>query len=186
MRSSVFLALTLLSLKCAIAAPIGPPTEEDLGLLMNDITRQMRDPDSVKLVDVVAVRDPTSSITSWVCGEVRGKNGFGGYADPAQFVALLADDPLSGKRMLQLLKIAEDRHQAGIVRDLCQRKADLALAADQAAEPVREDLLGHGRLVFACRAEGEASPSCGELRQVSERLRVAGFCLDNPGGWKLC
>ncbi|WP_442771935.1 hypothetical protein [Paenirhodobacter enshiensis] len=51
------------------------------------VGEQLRDPDSVKLRNVYIERSPRSEL---ICGEVNGKNAYGGYAGFTTFYGLLA------------------------------------------------------------------------------------------------
>lgn len=104
-RILVLIASTALS-SSALAAEPFLPTEQDLELIRSGLSEKMLDPSSTIVSDVVAAKENVDGQTiNWVCGKVRGKNTFGGYAQPTNFMGTILETAGSG-RMFVVINIA--------------------------------------------------------------------------------
>lgn len=97
----------LLGTGTAFAEPFNPSPEQ-MRMIIDEVSTRMRDPESTSLSGVVANPDPKIAGTSWVCGKVSGKNGFGGYGEPSLFLGTLTLNG-EGKEFFFLVDIAEDQ-----------------------------------------------------------------------------
>lgn len=73
-----------------------------------ELSKQMLDPSSTLVSNVVATDQMSKDgeVMTWVCGSVRGKNTYGGYAQPTPFIGALVN-PSKGERTFLTIKIAE-------------------------------------------------------------------------------
>lgn len=74
-------------IKLSVAARVPVKDSAQLEIITAGVSQNMRDPDSVKIRDVYTVTDVDHPI---VCGEVNGKNVYGGYAGYQHFVGMMA------------------------------------------------------------------------------------------------
>lgn len=81
------------------------PEEADMKLIVSGLSEGMLDPTSTIVDSALAAEDPATPGLTWVCGQVRGKNGFGGYAQPTPFVGSLVDN--LGQRLFVVVGIAD-------------------------------------------------------------------------------
>lgn len=187
MKSIISATILLLGASAVSADPVAPPKPEDQALVEIGLADLMRDPQSMVLTDVLAADDPTSeSSITWICGVVRGKNALGGYADPKPFVAMVTNDPLSGSRGLNLLRVAENSDQEAVAMQICTSKFEFAKAASEASEDVRLSLLKQSALELECLIGGTDAPSCDERVSLLKDLEAAGFCVGDDGLWGGC
>lgn len=114
-------ALALLC-RAALADPFALPAE-DIDLVRAEISTQMLDPESTILSEVVAADEKAGDETmTWVCGKVRGKNTFGGYAQPVPFVGSIITEK-TGKRSFLPIQIAGPSNSEQLaVLQLCLAK----------------------------------------------------------------
>lgn len=96
----------LLAASNGFAAEVFVPTADELELIRSGLSERMLDPSSTIVSNVVAAKEfVDGQEVAWVCGKVRGKNTFGGYAPPTNFMGtLIATQPT--KRMFVVLSIA--------------------------------------------------------------------------------
>lgn len=82
------------------------PAASDLDLIRSSLSERMLDPSSTIVSNVVAAKETVDGQeVAWVCGKVRAKNTFGGYAQPSNFMGtLISTEP--SKRMFVVLSIA--------------------------------------------------------------------------------
>lgn len=168
-----------------------PEAEADMHLVTAELSRQLLDPDSMVLSEVVSIPDPFSSgEIVYICGRVKSRNSFGGYAQPAKFVALVSSDAFSKVRMVQTMKIAETDQQAQAVGRVCEEQAAISARAADAGPDVLEALRSLSGMQLFCRARVEGA--CAELSAVKQKLDNLGWCSvvsgqsDDARTWKPC
>lgn len=100
----IALSITLLSSIAAAAYVLTRPTLEDIAIT-NTIAKlkdNLRDPDSLKLIDVYTVRKNDESKSIAVCGFFDSKNAFGGYSGKTRFRSLVHNYSESSSKKVQL------------------------------------------------------------------------------------
>jgi len=178
---------TIAAIMCAlplqtVARPVAP-TATDQELVEAALRPNLRDPTSLK-GDLLSITDPLTFIT-WICGDVRAANGFGGVADPVPIVAMLADDPLSGIREVKSLKLGDTPEKSKIIGELCVDQFEFVSSFEAASASVQDALEATSRSYFFCRAGDEQS--CALEREAGDTLRAAGWCsVDSHGSWRPC
>lgn len=184
--STIFLLIAVAS--GAYADPVEPPTSEDVRLISAAIKKELRDPESMELSELLSAAEPTSTNMTWVCGSVRGKNGFGGFAQPSPFVAMIVNDQLTKRRIVQHLRISRDDREADIAIRICREKFEFATAVAEAGQEVADDIKLHSRSHLFCEIEGRPSASCDQLDGAVSRLKEAGWCYRDTLGtnWHKC
>lgn len=97
----------LLSLNAGAAFSGEPfiPNEDDLSMIEDGLKARLLDPESIIVSEVIATEDVSGPALVWVCGKVRGKNSFGGYAQPTPFMGTFVTGK-SGKRSFLTMVIA--------------------------------------------------------------------------------
>lgn len=104
------LAFIPFSIGLAIGSAHADPyvlSDHEMEAIRLGLSLQMLDPSSTIISDVVSVTDGKFKDNgATVCGFVRGKNTFGGYAQPTPFIGILADTK-SGQRKFLPIAVAE-------------------------------------------------------------------------------
>lgn len=189
---NMYLKLILLAmvLPTSISAgPIADPQEADLVLLETTIKQGLRDPESLAMSDTLAAPEPTSQTgATWICGNIRAKNRFGGYEGPAPFLASIRTDPLSGARAVNILKIAGSAEQVRLIGEICEAKFRFATDYSAAETEVQTDLKAYSDRQAMCVLEGGSGTNCSALDGISERLVSNGWCPISGGvvDWERC
>lgn len=92
----------------AVAAPYVPGSQ-DLEFIRAELSTQMLDPASTIISDVLANDELVDGKTmTWICGKVRGRNTFGGYAQPVPFLGAIVESPVKGRTFITI-SIADAR-----------------------------------------------------------------------------
>lgn len=81
------------------------PSAEELALIEDGIAAKLLDPESAVLSEVVTTPDNDNPSMTWVCGNVKGRNTFGGYAQPVAFLGTLIAQN-NGERVFLPIAIA--------------------------------------------------------------------------------
>lgn len=81
------------------------PSAEELVLIEQGIAAKLLDPDSAVLSEVVTTPDKDNPSMTWVCGNVKGRNTFGGYAQPVPFLGSLVAQN-NGEKVFLAIAIA--------------------------------------------------------------------------------
>lgn len=86
---------------CVAASPPAPPapepaaahtlTEQEAALVLPAVADRFKDPSSLQVRHLAAARSLKDGRV-WVCGEVNGKNSFGGYVGFEPFYGYLQED----------------------------------------------------------------------------------------------
>ncbi len=98
-------ALVLIATTAAAQAEPFQPAPDDMALIEAGVAGQLLDPGSAILSEVIAGPAEGGELT-YVCGNVRGKNTFGGYAQPTPFMGAIIQET-TGRRSFMLMRIAE-------------------------------------------------------------------------------
>lgn len=103
---AIFTIVLLTSGMSLLAEPFKPSAYE-MSLIEVGVSEQMLDPSSTIISNVIAADEILDSgdVITWVCGDVRGKNTFGGYSYDTPFIGTLLDTPKAGRAFI-LMSIA--------------------------------------------------------------------------------
>ncbi len=90
------LILSLFSFTSVLAADtvadVFTPADAEMALIEHRLSERMLDPSSTIVSDVLASEEVIGGDQmAWVCGNVRGKNGLGGYSQPTPFMGALIE-----------------------------------------------------------------------------------------------
>lgn len=69
-------------------------------MITSGVAERLLDPESARVSGIVAAHDPENRDFIHVCGRYQGRNGFGGYAQPAMFKGALTLLPEAKKAFL--------------------------------------------------------------------------------------
>lgn len=176
-------AMVLYSAAPGAAGPVGQPSMGDERLMREALTSQLLDPESAIIEDVVAIDDPQDEGAVTICGQIRGKNSFGGYAQPQPFLVMV--NPMSellGGRQVIAAKIADTDDRAQLLRSMCDDQRAAATAAAAAPTAVQEDLRAYSDAQIGCEIMGEG---CADRDAIAARLQSAGWC-ERDRRWLPC
>lgn len=81
------------------------PSAEELVLIEQGVAAKLLDPESAVLSEVVTTPDNDNPSMTWVCGNVKGRNTFGGYAQPVPFLGTLVTQN-NGEKVFLAIAIA--------------------------------------------------------------------------------
>ena len=81
-------------------------SEADNAIIVEALSRKMLDPDSTRVSNLLAATHDDEPEFIYVCGDVQGRNGFGGYAQPTMFIGALVPNA-EGIKKFAVITIAE-------------------------------------------------------------------------------
>ncbi|WP_128549280.1 MULTISPECIES: hypothetical protein [Salipiger] len=170
------------------------PNDHEIAIIQTAVAQRMLDPASTIISEVVAADDVSDDgVITWVCGNVRGRNSYGGYAQPTPFFGGLTDSPNFGRSFIVISIAGPSAREHLNVQTACQKS--LREARPFGDDPEVQLLLDQFRsLDTACRSQPTASQNqaCDDRNTVSAKLDDKGWCFGREGEagyqhrWHLC
>ena len=176
-------AIWIVSLGSAVQAEqrIYIPDEADLLVITQELSSQMLDPASTRVSNVLAADNVVDGqAMTWICGNVQGRNSFGGYAQPVPFMGTFLNSPTKG-RVYITMSIA-DNNPAAIysVTSTClerlRAEPNGGSAEDRASPSAKPD--GLDPIVTAPSARPKTRPAAPQGRMTREVARLLGEAIE--------
>lgn len=171
------------------ADPISPPSDDDTQKIEAAVKSQLLDPQSAIISKVMVAQDPAGPPQAgWACGQVQGKNTFGGYAQPKVFIVLFSTASMRDERIVAHIRIATSAPENRIAERFCQEKFQYAIDAFAEGDAFLTAMRNYADNDLFCTIEGEPSEVCDIKRNATETLQGAGWCLtgDPVPSWGKC
>ncbi|MBR9841176.1 MAG: hypothetical protein GYB50_25335 [Rhodobacteraceae bacterium] len=181
-RTITSLAIALFG--CSVeAGEVYNPSATDQSIILQSLASKMLEPGSTIISDVVAADDVIDGSTiTWVCGNVRGKNSYGGYAQPTPFYGSLSDSESTGRSFITIAIAGSTHSEKTTVQNACYaalKDAD-RFGGDDQSEQLMQAL---AELDSQCRglSGSSATQACDERNSVSSNLSARGWCYGRRG-----
>lgn len=162
------------------------PSPADMAIIEEGVAEQLLDPSSAIISDVIAISDLTSTPhMDWVCGNVRGKNSFGGYAQDTPFIGTIVNSPTHGRSFVLITIASSHPASQKAVLESCLEKMEGPVTRPDVDQQMVDMLIKQEReLNSRCRgSEGadENSTVCEDRNDIAKELEKAGWCYGRDG-----
>lgn len=118
MRSILCMLLFLVSFAAAAeGAFVRPATSEEQQAVIKHIQNKARDSDSVKVRDLQVAPDGKGNLL--VCGEVNGKNGYGGFTGFQTFYGMIFPASEKHETLAYVLGIGSTDTKRHVIQQMC-------------------------------------------------------------------
>ncbi|MBN7785175.1 hypothetical protein JYP51_09610 [Ponticoccus gilvus] len=161
----------------------------DFDLLSTALREQMLEPESMELSDVFSAPDLTSDTSiTYICGEVRSHDRTRGYSNAAPFLVMIANEPMSGARSVQVARIGSTPFDRQVTLDLCETHFQRTRDLGQAKPSLVEAIKGHSSAEFLCSMQLDVPASCDRQETFESQLISGGWCISgfDSVGWVKC